>query len=422
MQPSPQSPRLPPCRLTLVDTLFSYSTHTYSTAASLLAVLPPPRSPHVSCVASTIRTHCVPPPLAMSLSVTSLNGDTSFLLVFSPPAAPLSSPGWFPGCFTILLDPWLVGPSVILSSVFSISRQRHPPCIPHLQALPLEPDLVLISQHKPDHCHEETLRQLAPDCESTILAIAPAAKKIRSWHHFRPERVHALPKYVEGRGESLYRIVLPPPTPRGACGEVTVAWMPAKRDMSGVHHAIGITYRPPCTVLSQSGPNHYLNLPMSPPPSPASPRTMAASPRTIVPSPNNDREKTLSVLYSPHGVSYDLIRPYAASHLVSESALPLTALLHSFDCVVNPWWLGGNISAGCAGGLAIAQNLYARAWISAHDSDKDNRGWAVKRTQIAKSAVAEVRTILEEGTQGKKTPRTQVVSLAPGCEHRIGAG
>jgi hypothetical protein len=42
--------------------------------------------------------------LNMSLTVKSLNGDTSFLLTFEPPAAPLSSPGLFPGSFTILLD------------------------------------------------------------------------------------------------------------------------------------------------------------------------------------------------------------------------------------------------------------------------------------------------------------------------------
>jgi hypothetical protein len=41
---------------------------------------------------------------SMALSVESLNGDTSFLLTFDPPAAPLSSPGLFPGSFTILVD------------------------------------------------------------------------------------------------------------------------------------------------------------------------------------------------------------------------------------------------------------------------------------------------------------------------------
>lgn len=44
----------------------------------------------------------------MSLSVQSLNGDTSFLLTFDPPAAPPSSPGLFPGSFTILVDRKLV--------------------------------------------------------------------------------------------------------------------------------------------------------------------------------------------------------------------------------------------------------------------------------------------------------------------------
>jgi hypothetical protein len=47
-------------------------------------------------------THCLQ--VNMSLTIKSLNGDTSFLLTFDPPAAPLSSPGMFPGSFTILLD------------------------------------------------------------------------------------------------------------------------------------------------------------------------------------------------------------------------------------------------------------------------------------------------------------------------------
>ncbi|KAH7095293.1 hypothetical protein FB567DRAFT_25651 [Paraphoma chrysanthemicola] len=360
----------------------------------------------------------------MSLTIKSLNGDTSFLLIFSPPESPLSSPGLFPGSFTILVDPWIVGPSIILNSIFSISEQKSQPCISNLKELEHEPDLILISQHKPDHCHEGTLRQLPKDCESTILATPAAVKRIQSWDHFRPELVQPLPKYTEGVGKSIYRIVLPPPTPRGTCGEVTVSWLPAKRDLTGVHHAIGITYRPPCTVLSLRNPGHYLDLPMSPPATPRSAMTLPSSPCTIVPSPYNDREKTLSVIYSPHGVSFDTIRPYATSHLVSESALPLTALFHSFDCVENPWWLGGNISTGSPGGLEIAQSLYARAWISAHDADKNNRGLAVKQTRIGQFAVNEVKRMLEEDVDGtrRKPGRTAVVSLVPGQEHRIEVG
>ncbi|KAF2266207.1 hypothetical protein CC78DRAFT_161669 [Lojkania enalia] len=357
----------------------------------------------------------------MSLTVKSLNGDTAFLLTFSPPAAPLSSPGLFPGSFTVLIDPWLVGPATILSSIFSISEQKATPCISSLTDLEQEPDLILISQDKPDHCHEETLRQLPRDCQSTILATPPAARKIRSWAHFRPELVQALPKYVEGDNRSIYRLVLPPFSPRGSCGEVTVTWLPAKRDVSGLHHAIGITYRPPCSVLS-ANLGHYLDLPLSPPASPGSPKTIASSPRTIVPSPYNDREKTMSVIYSPHGVPYDIIRPYASSHLVTEAALPLSALIHSFDRVENPWYLGGNISAGSPGGLQIARSLLAQSWISAHDADKNNRGWSVKQIRIGKYSLDEIKRMLLEGREGQKykaVSQAEVISLASGAEYRV---
>ncbi|KAF2707362.1 hypothetical protein K504DRAFT_384107 [Pleomassaria siparia CBS 279.74] len=356
----------------------------------------------------------------MSLTVQSLNGDTAFLFTFSPPVAPLSSPGLFPGSFTILIDPWLTGPATILSTIFSISEHKTKPCISSLNQLDQEPDLIIISQDKPDHCHQSTLCSLSNHCQSTILATPSAARKIRSWKHFRPELVQNLPKFVPGHGKSLYRLVLPPFSPRGSCGEVTVTWMPAKRDMTGLHHAIGITYRPPCSVLSAVS-GHYLNLPMSPPASPGSPRTIASSPRTLSPSPYNDREKTLSVIYSPHGVPYEIIRPYASSHLVNESALPLTALIHSFDRVENPWYLGGNISAGSPGGMQIAQSLLAKAWISAHDADKNNRGWSVKQVRIGKFDSDNIRGMLLQGRQNKPCTLSemQIINLASGDEHRI---
>jgi hypothetical protein len=360
----------------------------------------------------------------MSLTVRALNGDTSFLLVFSPPIAPLSSPGLFPGSFTILIDPWLTGSATILSTIFSASEHKGTPCISSLTELDQEPDLILISQDKPDHCHEETLKQLPRDCQSTILATPAAARKIRSWKYFPNPLVHALPKYAEGDASSIYRVVLPPFSPRGTCGEVTVTLMPAKRDLAGLHNAIGITYRPPCSVIS-ANPGHYLDLPMSPPASPGSPRTISSTPRTIVPSPYNDREKTMSVIYSPHGVPYDIIRPYASSHLVAESALPLTALIHSFDRVENPWYLGGNISAGSPGGLHIAQNLLAQAWISAHDADKENRGISVKMVRLHKFTAEEITNLLEKGNGKRKATYvdgTRVVSLGPGDEYRIEKG
>lgn len=121
--------------------------------------------------------------------------------------------------------------------------------------------------------------------------------------------------------------------------------------------------------------------------------------------------KALSVIYSPHGVDYTLIHTYA-SHLVNIAALPLTLLLHSFDRVQNPWWMGGNIAAGLPGGVEIARNLMAKCWISAHDEDKDNSGLSVMSTKTRKHSIEEVRAMLRQG----RGSNTDVANLASGAE------
>ncbi|KAF2752251.1 hypothetical protein M011DRAFT_463719 [Sporormia fimetaria CBS 119925] len=379
----------------------------------------------------------------MSLTVQSLNGDTAFLLTFAPPIAPATSPALFPGAFTILIDPWLKGPATILSTIFSTSEQKTKPCISCLTELEQEPDIILISQDKPDHCHEETLRQLPKDCQSTILATPAAARKIRSWKHFPPQLVQSLPRYIKDEPGSIYRLVLPPHSPRGTCGEVTITWIPARRDITNLHHAIGITYRPPGSVLSIE-PGRYLDIPLpkSPPVSPHtasplspssssntnpwSPRTpssplLSPNSTTLVPSPITDqpRSKTLSVIYSPHGVPYSALHPYASTHLVRESALPLTALLHSFDTVSNPWYLGGNVSAGSPGGTQIARSLYARAWIGAHDADKLNRGVGVRKVRIEQFDAKDVRKMVVGEMERASRLHTKVVDLGVGEVYRI---
>jgi hypothetical protein len=45
------------------------------------------------------------------------------------------------------------------------------------------------------------------------------------------------------------------------------------------------------------------------------------------------------------------------------------------DSISNPWWLGGNICSGTVTGGEIARKLGARCWVSAHDADKDVRGF-----------------------------------------------
>ena len=410
------------------------------------------------------------PTVAMSLVVKHLNGDTTFLLTFLPKDASYSSSCGFqsPGTFTVLIDPWLNGPSSMWHPKWLLSKHTVESCISDLSQI-LEPNVVIVSQDKPDHCHEATLRQLDPASRTTtILAQPAAAKRIHGMKHFDPSRLYALPTFSHRKPDSAIRFYIPPIAPGGLPGEATIAFIPAKMDVSGLHNAIGITYRPPsCTAQPSStfsmptppssstfdsrrlAPPDPHDMPLTPPDSPVqrtstlSSRTTAASDvstltsgsttATTVTSPSHTAnsqsvssayslnarpvpEKTLSLIYSPHGVSYNLIRPYASSHLVSSAALPLTTLLHSFDRVQNPWWLGGNVNAGLPGGVEIAHSLMAKCWISAHDEDKENSGLAVKKVTTRKYNAEEVRDMV---TKTKGT--SDVVVLACGEEIRLQA-
>ncbi|KAF2144602.1 uncharacterized protein K452DRAFT_223126 [Aplosporella prunicola CBS 121167] len=337
------------------------------------------------------------------LTIKALNADTSFLATFSPSCAPdAPSAAQFPGSFTVLIDPWLSGPSQILSPKFSISWHNTASCVSSLADLP-EPDLIIISQDKPDHCHEATLRTLPSNARSIILAAPAAAKKIRKWNHFEhAENIHTMKPYSATDDTCLFRLEIPAFSSSGLSGEITVAYMPVKRDISGLHSAVGITYRAPSSVLSPVR-HTYINLPPSPPESPFPPN----QPQT----PQIEGERTLSLLYSPHGVPYSVIAPYASSHLVSTGALPLTTLVHSFDRVDNPWYLGGNIAAGKPGGVEIASKLMARCWLSAHDEEKDNRGVSVRMLKVSKFNVEEVKKSLGN--------ETRVARLGPGEEMKV---
>jgi hypothetical protein len=365
----------------------------------------------------------------MALTVKALNNDSSFLLIFTPPIAPkdVKSPELFPGAYTILVDPWLNGAAEIFSPKFSTQQHQEPSCVASLSDLP-EPDMVLISQHQPDHCHQETLCQLSPHVRSIILAPAAAAKKIRTWQHFDFSCIQTLRRYKEKKEETVFRIEIPPFSPSGSPGEVTISLLEPKRDFYGVHNAIGITYRPPCSVLSLNM-RSYVNLPKTPssPPSqtrPMTPRVVAATANTIYPSPYNNHEKTISVLYSPHGIPYDAVKPWASTHLVSEAALPLAALVHSFVQVDIPWYMGGNMASGCPGGLEIAKNLLPKAWIAAHDEEKKVSGFATHGIRRKEFGVEEVKKKLL-GEVYAAHPRlgthTEIVKLESGKDFRIAA-
>lgn len=392
----------------------------------------------------------------MPLHVKQLNADASFLLSFERTPDPTPS-NEAPAPFTILTDPWIVGPSKVIHPILAVTTHRRAACVSTLGDLP-EPDLVVISQHKSDHCNEATLRQLPPTGTKTlILAVPAAAKLIKNWGYFDESKIVTIPRWEEtprvaGRKKPIIRIPVPSPA-GGAPGEVTVAYIPQKRDVSGLHAAIGITYTAPpdregslprCPVTPPATPDRErtMRLPPRPAISPAAqalhlaPPTPPASPsrsfrsirsarsvhstrstHSLLPRPSASRRPdspALSVIFSPHGISYRDLEPYVTFHL-APSALPLTALLHCFDAVSNPWWLGGNISAGAPAGQETAVRLGARAWVSAHDGDKDVDGLMTKMLRARRYAREEVQRGLAPGGEGGAR-ETEVLMLGVGEE------
>lgn len=385
----------------------------------------------------------------MTLAVKHLNADSTFLLSFTPAFAPPGAAVGFPGSFRILVDPWLSGHSSIWSPTFQISHHTSSPCIQSLCEIE-EPDLVIISQDKPDHCHKETLCTLPRDTRLRILATPAAAKKIRSWKHFTHATIESLSPYSLESKNSLVRIPIPAYSARSEPGEVTISYLPQKLDLTALHNAIGITYREPgTTTITPSG--SVVNLPLSRPDSaPTRPLTPRSDRSTSFFVPFNARDslltppesptdntgpissqsqskKTLSVLYSPHGVSYTAIAPYTA-YLAKESALPLTALFHSINIETNPWFMGGVVAAGYPGGEEIVRQLGAQYWISAHDEVKDNQGLSVAWIKSTSYTVENAQQKLDETLRGMQrdarrsktvTPRPKIISMDSGDFLRI---
>lgn len=407
----------------------------------------------------------------MALTIKHLNEDASFLLSLEPIVPPhIKGAAAAPKPYIILLDPWITGPSKIFHSKISVSTHKNPACVASLSELP-EPDLVIISQHKSDHCNEATLRQLpGTGTKTQILAEQASARVIKSWKYFDSDKIWTIPKWEDPRltGKStVIRVPVPAVTPDGQPGEVTVAWIPQKRDLACLHSAIALTYRPP-SMDGLASPAQYSLAPpqISPPTTPRSVRSIAppfpkvpkavstdpkrtgARPAPLTPpmSPTNsvlfarsaaatlpasptdsmtpaplfsacrpissaagtitaaaqhkehgNTTRPLSLIFSPHGINYVHLAPYASSHLVSEAALPLTALLHCMDSISNPWWLGGNICAGLPAGAEIARRLCARVWLSAHDGDKDVRGLATGLLKTRKYGRDEVLDVVSPG-------------------------
>ncbi|KAK5699845.1 hypothetical protein LTR97_005977 [Elasticomyces elasticus] len=407
----------------------------------------------------------------MSLTVEKLNEDTTFLFAFAPSFAPKSTKRKVPGAFTILLDPWLEGASSILHPIFQLASHTHKSAIKSLADLKEQPDLVIISQDKPDHCHRESLCSLPESTRTRILATPAAARTIRSWKHFHPDTLHVMPPYYPERAGVVTRIRLEPYTSSSSAGEITIANIVTKYDITGLHNAIGITYRPPGSLLSAVGGETInlaeLNRPATSPGALRKSRSdvrltsTKSNPTTrgrsgSAPRPNfldplghsqsmpeepvlgplelrrvdskaeiiarRHKEKPLSILYTPHGLSLAALEPYLSHHLERIGALPLTALFHCMNSEQNPLFLGGLVARGAPGGVDIAAGLEARYWISAHDEVKELRGvstmW-IKSKRYSREEVMGMMWERESHRDVKRKEPTEVKMLRIGERMRI---
>lgn len=396
----------------------------------------------------------------MALTIKQLSADSSFLLSFEPVATNESDRHAILTPFRILLDP-----RIQESSPVSPTFQREPPSRASPPEDITEPDIVIVSHASVDHCDKAALRQL-PRCSSKtmILAEPRAARKIRSWKYFDKGMVRTLHPWQDPRTsgrDTVVRVSTPPLSLGGEPGEVTIAFVTNHGRCTAKHSAVGITYRPPpsqpwkglinigknmsspkppsSTLLPPRLPKPRsvsvgLSLPgltlttsalPTPPDTPTPPRSLRSRQSAASLSPYN-RDRSISVIFSPHGIPYaDGLEPYATSHLVNEAALPLTALLHCFNSVSGPRWLPRTADAvdalGMPAGLPTVSTLGARAWISTHDDEKPMRGLmrALVRSRNYSPDDIQERLGRIEASSGRRPSKqpvdqTEIIALATG--------
>lgn len=383
----------------------------------------------------------------MSLTVEQLNADSTFIMTFAPPIAPRTHKGKFPGSFTILVDPWLDGESSILHPKFANTQHTVKSAVQSLAHMTGIIDLIVISQGMTDHCHRATLCSLPRDTNIKIAATPKAAAMIHSWKYFRKSIVHEIKPYSKDKGETVLRINIEPYSSSSAAGEITIAQVTQKRDISGVHNAIGMTYCPPGTVLTAADGRtiNVADMTMMPLNSKAGKtpvvqkasllsepearndtpmrRSPAENERSSASHSNSTRrandEKVLSVLYTPHGTSLSSLEPYIEHHLTPLRALPITALFHSMNSETNPWFLGGRICDGAPGAVSVAKAYGAKYWIGAHDEEKDVSGIGTRLVQSRRCGLEEATEMLRDISIGGGNLETEVVVLGSGGRRRF---
>lgn len=248
----------------------------------------------------------------MSLIIRHLNGDTTWLIRWNG--------------LGILIDPWLVGVQSDYSRYFSCQEHRIKSSIENVDEIKDEIDLILISHHYSDHCHEQTLRSLSRSIP--IFATKNAFQRIRRWNYF--EHLFLIPELINSVDHFTLDELSEKKLSLSKFDEISVGYLSEKGLFSAPSlHGV--------TVIS------FLML----------------------------NKKWKSVFYIPHGCEINSILKW----LNKQSDVDVEIVFHGLVRVWNPQWLGGLLNYGYDEGEKLVQRVNAKYWISTHDEDKVARGF-----------------------------------------------
>lgn len=345
--------------------------------------------------------------------ITSLNGDNSWLLSFPYPTTAPSSSTLNPkprkkAYYHIAFDPWLAGPSTLLSPMFASFNQPHavvitsgagvedvarkietaahysstidPPNSSHeaTRGGPGPIDAILLTFEATDHMHEPTLRTFPPSipvfCTEQVAAI------VRRWGYF--DTVIVTKDYVaqnpDDRDEDAWRRL-----------------RPGDEDDGGL---------PPWLSFFRVPGSFFLNLAFT---------IICSSP---TPSGGETHE---ALLFVPHGIRIDA--PAIGGFLeewgearkdASKSVLGLFHAMH------ESYTLGIAVTSSFVGGLALERLTRPRYWVKSHHALLVAGGvfpWLSWIKDVA-------RTLTWGLEQEKKNPKLGVRTDAPNLVEVVNGG
>lgn len=286
--------------------------------------------------------------------LTHLNADTTWLLQLPYPHGVTPPKGR--SHFYILIDPWLKGPQIDVSSWFSKQWHSTKSSVTtiadlneHLKEIenivegqisngrttnrhsyknsPVETfiDAVIVSHEFTDHCNQDTLLEIHPD--TPVFATKVAGDSIRSWGHFK--FVQDTPPFPEKSLDWTTTSLKPLPRWLGISRIVT------KTDALYFHSAILITFN------------------------------LGISDRM---KDQTKKETSEAVIYTPHGIHAQDLR-----HLPSANPpLQVLALLHGLhDVTISSV---KKLNLGAHNGLRAQRTCKAKYWVSTHDEVKEAQG------------------------------------------------